>query len=341
MRVSLLFNDIDRDKSKVANLSMDLQQQIIEAEKRIRPYLRETPLEYSYPLNKMSGCEVYLKLENLQITGSFKARGALNKILSLKDSSAKIVTASTGNHGLGVANALSVVKKNGTIYLPHGASAAKVEAIKMRGVPVEFYGENCEETERYVRKLSETTHQIYVSPYNDEDVMAGQGTIGVELLRQLPDVHSVFISVGGGGLIGGIASYLKEANPKIEVIGCLPENAPVMLECIKAGKIIEVPEKPTLSDATAGGIEAGAITFEICQQCVDEYVLVTENEIAEAMRLVLKHHHLIIEGSAGVALAALLKNRAKYKGKKVAVLICGGNVSETVLKNLICSSTHP
>ena len=315
---------------------MDLRQQIEGAEKRIRPHVRETPLEYSYPLNKISQCEVYLKLENLQVTGSFKARGALNKILSLKDSTSKIVTASTGNHGLGVANALSVVKKDGIIYLPKGASAAKVDAIKMRGVPVEFYGDNCEETERYVRKISEANHQIYVSPYNDIDVMAGQGSIGVELLRQLPDMDAVFISVGGGGLIAGIAAYLKAVNPKIEVVGCLPENAPVMFECIKAGKIIEVPEKPTLSDATAGGIEAGSITFEICQRGIDDYVLVTEDEIAESMRLVLRHHHLIIEGSAGVALAALLRNKEKYKGRKVVVLICGGNVSETVLKKLIC-----
>ncbi len=315
---------------------MDLRQRIEAAEKRIRPHVRETPLEYSYPLNKISQCEVYLKLENLQVTGSFKARGALNKILSLKDSTSKIVTASTGNHGLGVANALSVVKKDGIIYLPKGASAAKVDAIKMRGVPVEFYGDNCEETERYVRKISEANHQIYVSPYNDIDVMAGQGSIGVELLRQLPDMDAVFISVGGGGLIAGIAAYLKAVNPKIEVVGCLPENAPVMFECIKAGKIIEVPEKPTLSDATAGGIEAGSITFEICQRGIDDYVLVTEDEIAESMRLVLRHHHLIIEGSAGVALAALLRNKEKYKGRKVVVLICGGNVSETVLKKLIC-----
>ena len=220
--------------------------------------------------------------------------------------------------------------------MPKGASAAKVDAIKMRGVPVEFYGDNCEETERYVRKISEANHQIYVSPYNDIDVMAGQGSIGVELLRQLPDMDAVFISVGGGGLIAGIAAFLKAVNPKIEVVGCLPENAPVMFECIKAGKIIEVPEKPTLSDATAGGIEAGSITFEICQRGIDDYVLVTEDEIAESMRLVLRHHHLIIEGSAGVALAALLRNKEKYKGRKVVVLICGGNVSETVLKKLIC-----
>lgn len=315
---------------------MEIKEKIIEAEKRIRPYLRETPLEYSYALNKMTGSEVYLKLENIQITGSFKARGALNKILLLKDSSSRIVTASTGNHGLGVANALSVVKKEGTIYLPATASPAKVEAIKMRGVPVEFYGDNCEETEQHVRSLSENTNQVYVSPYNDEDVMAGQGSIGIELLRQLPDLDAVFISVGGGGLIAGIASYVKAVNPKIEVVACLPENAPVMYECIKAGKIIDVPEKPTLSDATAGGIEAGSITFDVCQQLVDTYITVSEDEIMDSMKLVMKHHHQIIEGSAGVAVASLLKERDRYKGKKVVIIICGGNVSEVVLKRLIC-----
>ncbi len=319
-------------KSKV----MEMKEKIVEAEKRIRPYLRETPVEYSYVLANMTGCEVYLKLENIQITGSFKARGALNKILSLQSSKAKIITASTGNHGLGVANALAVVKKEGTIYLPKGASPAKVEAIKMRGAPVEFYGENSDETEQYVRKLSETTGQIYVSPYNDEEVVAGQGTIGVELLRQVPELDAVFVSIGGGGLIGGIASYLKAVNPNIEVVGCLPENAPAMYECIKAGKIIEVPEKPTISDGTAGGLEPGSITFGICQKYVDSYITVTEEEIISAMKLVIKHQHLIIEGSAGVAVAALIKDKERFKGKKVAVIICGGNVSETVLKSLIC-----
>jgi len=315
---------------------VNLPEQIIAAEKRIRPYVRETPLEYSYVLTRMTGSEAYLKLENQQVTGSFKARGALNKIVSLKNSKTKIVTASTGNHGLGVANALSVVKKEGTIYLPHDASAAKVEAIRMRGIPVEFYGDNCEETERYVRALAEKTHQIYVSPYNDIEVLAGQGSIGVELYRQLPDMDCVFVSVGGGGLIGGIAAYLKSVNSNIEIVGCLPENAPAMYECIQAGKIIDVPEKPTLSDGTAGGIEAGSITFEICQRSVDDYMLVSEDEILAAMKIVLLHHHLIIEGSAGVAVAALLKAKEKYKGKKVAVIICGGNVSEAVLKKLIC-----
>ncbi|MEJ0054559.1 MAG: pyridoxal-phosphate dependent enzyme [Bacteroidota bacterium] len=237
---------------------MELKERIIEAEKRIRPYLRETPLEYSYSLSKMTESDVYLKLENLQVTGSFKARGSLNKILLLKDTTSKIVTASTGNHGLGVANALLTVKKEGTIYLPRTASPAKVDAIRARGIPIEFQGDSGEEAEQYARKISETSDVLYVSPYNDIDVVAGQGTIGVELLRQLPDMDCIFISIGGGGLIGGIAAYLKAINPRIKVIGCLPENAPVMYECIKAGKIIQnVPEKPTLSDGTAGGIEEG------------------------------------------------------------------------------------
>ena len=316
---------------------MNRKDRITEAEKRIRPHVRETPLEYSYILNKLTGSEAYLKLENIQVTGSFKARGALNKILTLPKSSAKIITASTGNHGLGVANALTVVKREGTIYLPKNASPAKVEAIQARGVPVEFHGESGEITEQYARQLAESTSQIYVSPYNDEDVIAGQGSIGVELLRQMPDLDAVFVSVGGGGLIAGIASYLKAVNPKIEIVACFPENAPVMLECIKAGEIIDVPEKPTLSDGTAGGIEAGSITFDICQQCIDHFITVTEEEILDSMKLIVKHHHLIIEGSAGVAVASLLKEKDRYCGKKVAVLICGGNVSEAVLKRLICS----
>jgi threonine dehydratase len=315
---------------------MDIKERILAAEAAIRPYLRETPLEYSYALSKLTGAEVYLKLENIQITGSFKARGALNKVLSLQGVEGRIVTASTGNHGLGVANALSVVKRPGTIFLPSNASPAKVDAIKMRGVPVEFYGETCEETEAYVRSQSDKTGDIYVSPYNDADVMAGQGSIGVELERELPGLDAVFVSVGGGGLIGGIASYLKAVKPSVDMVGCLPENAPVMLECIKAGKIIEVPEQPTLSDGTAGGLEAGSITFEACRDLVDHYFLVSEAEIASAMKLVLKHHHLIIEGAAGVSVAALLKHADAYIGKKVVIIICGGNVSEKVVKQIVC-----
>lgn len=323
----------------IKNLSLFMKLdkgEILQAEKSIRPYIRETPLEYSYPLSTMWGGHVYLKLENIQITGSFKARGSMNKVLSLKNDSRNIVTASTGNHGLGVANALNALNKKGTIYLPSKASPAKVEAIKQRGVPIEFHGKSGEVTEKYTRQLAKETNQVYVSPYNDEEVIAGQGTIGVELFRQLPDLDAVFVSIGGGGLIAGIATYLKSVKPDIKIIGCLPANAPVMYECIKAGKIIDVPEQPTLSDGTAGGMDHDSITFEICKNLIDDFVLVSEDEILNAMRLVLKHHHQVIEGSAGVAVASILKIKDQYKKKKVAAIICGGNVSEAVLKKVVC-----
>ncbi len=313
-----------------------LFEKIKKAEDNIRSYIRETPLEYSYPLSKTSGCQVYLKLENIQITGSFKARGSLNKVLSLTDDSREVITASTGNHGLGVANALNEVGRKGTIFLPSKASTAKVEAIKQRGVDVEFYGESGEVTEIYARKLADETNKIYISPYNDEEVIAGQGTIGVELFRQLPQLDAVFVSIGGGGLIAGIAAYLKTVNPQIKIIGCLPAHAPVMYECIQANKIIEVKEKPTLSDGTAGGIDHDSITFELCKSLVDDYVLVSEEEILNAMKVVLNSHHLVIEGSAGVSVAAITKQKGKFQGKKVAAIICGGNVSERVLKKVVC-----
>lgn len=314
----------------------NLVEKIIRAEKIIRPFVRETPLEYSYPLSADTDCEVYLKLENLQVTGSFKARGSMNKILSLKNDKRKVITASTGNHGLGVANALKATQKEGTIFLPTKASVAKVEAIKQSGIAVEFHGDSGEITEVYARQLAEKSNQVYVSPYNDEDVIAGQGTIGVELYRQLPNLDAVFVSIGGGGLVAGIAAYLKSVNPNIKIIGCLPANAPVMYECIKAGKVIDVPEQPTLSDGTAGGIDHDAITFELCRDLIDEYILTSEEEILSAMRMVLKQHHQVIEGSAGVAVAAILQLREKFKGKIVAAVICGGNVSEAVLKKVVC-----
>lgn len=306
------------------------------ADRMVRPAIRETPLEYSHYLSVNTGSEVFLKMENVQVTGSFKARGALYKVKSLENDMREIITASTGNHGLGVANALGITGRKGTIFLPTKASTAKVDAIRSRNVPIEFHGDSGEITEVYARKLATENNKVYISPYNDEDVIAGQGTIGVELTRQLPDIDAVFVSIGGGGLISGIGTYLKSVNPSIQVIGCLPENAPVMYECIRAGKVIDVPENPTLSDGTAGGIDHDSITFDICKQVVDEYVLVSEEEIMEAMRIALKKHHMVIEGSAGVAIASILKSKDKFKGKKVVAVLCGCNVSDNVLKKMVC-----
>ena len=169
--------------------------------------------------------------------------------------------------------------------------------------------------------------KTYLSPYSDIDVIAGQGTIGLELAEQCPDLAAVFACVGGGGLIGGIGSYLKAQLPDVDIIGCYAENAPAMYECLKMGEIFDVPESETLSDGSAGGIEKGAITFPICQQVIDRHVLISETEIAEAMRDTATNERFIIEGSAGVAVAAALKTASDYRGKNIAVVICGRNVA--------------
>jgi len=175
----------------------------------------------------------------------------------------------------------------------------------------------------------------YLSPYNDEHVIAGQGSCGVEIARQLSPVDAVFVAVGGGGLISGIGSFLKSVNPAVEIVSCQPEASQVMTESVKAGEIVDLPSESTLSDGTAGGIEAGAITFEICRDVVDRYVLVTEEEIAESMRQFIDSHHMLPEGAAGVALAGFLKVAGDYRGKNVVIVICGANISRDTLKKVI------
>jgi len=317
----------------------DIRQEALEAEQRIRPYVRETPVEFSSYLSKRGNCKVFLKLENIQLSGSFKFRGAVNKLLSLskKDRAKGVVTASSGNHGCAFAHACHILDLKGTIYLPSYASPAKIEAIRQYDVELLFYGDDCgQETEVYARNIAEETGQVYISPYNDPKVIGGQGTIGIELERQLKQIDSVFVCVGGGGLIGGIAGYLKSKDKNIEIIGCQPENSAVMYESIKAGQIIEMVSQTTLSDGSAGGIEPGAITFEICRDYVDDYILVSEKEIKDAILFVLEKHQMIIEGAAAVTVASFLKRKHRLSGKRVVLVISGAKISLEILKNIIC-----
>jgi threonine dehydratase len=318
---------------------IDVKQEVLAAEKRIRPYIRETPLEYSLALSQKTKCQVYLKCENFQYTGAFKVRGAFNKLLTLTPDEQKqgIVTASSGNHGTAVAYSIHQLPIPGLIFLPENASSAKIANIRNFGIPLEFYGTDCMHTEMHARDYAKQYGKIYISPYNDSKIIAGQGTIAVELTRQLAHIDVVLVPVGGGGLISGIAGYIKGVNPDIKVIGCLPENSPVMAASIKAGKIIDMETLPTLSDATAGGIEHGTITFEICQQFVDDYILVTENEIKSAIIETISSQHMLIEPAAGVAVASLLKNSEKFQGLNVVVILCGANVSLNTLKDILAS----
>ena len=277
-----------------------------------------------------------MKLENLQLTGSFKLRGAVNKILSLRKSQLDkgIVTASSGNHGAAVSLALKKLNTPGLIFVPDYASEAKLESIRNNGAEIRKYGTDQVETEIHAREYARETGMTFISPYNDPVVVGGQGTIGVELTRQMKELDAVFVSIGGGGLVSGIAAYLKTVRPGIEIIGCSPENSKVMMESVKAGKILELPSLPTISDGTAGGLDPGTITFDLCRDLVDDYVAVTEDEIKDSMKLFMKSHHMMIEGAAGVALAPLFKYGKRFAGKKVAVIICGANISTEALKTL-------
>lgn len=318
----------------------DIKNEVLAAESRIRPYIRETPLEFSVPLSKMTNCNVYLKCENLQYTGAFKVRGAFNKLLSLTSEQKKqgIVAASSGNHGAAVAYALSKLKIPGIVFVPENASPTKIDNIRNYDVPLEFHGTDVMQTEIHALEYAKQHNKIYVSPYNDPKVIAGQGTISLELSKQINKVDVILVAVGGGGLISGIAGYIKSISPKTKIIGCLPENSPVMAESIKAGKIIEMTTFPTLSDATSGGIEPGSITFELCKHYIDNTILISEEEIKEAILTLIKTHHLLIEGAAGVALAAVLKNKNHFHGKNVIVILSGANIGLETLKQVISSA---
>jgi threonine dehydratase len=306
-----------------------------EAERRIRPHVRRTPLVRSDRLSASAGRDVYLKLENLQVTGSFKIRGVMNRLLTLAagERSRGLVTASTGNHGLAVAHAARLLGLDATIVLPRTADPTKVARLRALGVAVESRGAECAESEAWARAFAEPSGRLYLPPYNDPEVVAGQGTIGPELLADLEHVDAVFASVGGGGLIAGVTGFLKDAGQATRAFGCLPENSPVMYDSVKAGRIVESKIRPTLSDSTAGGVEPGAMTFDLCRRLVDDWVLVTESEIRRAMALVALEHDLRIEGAAGVAVAGFLRSVGDLgPGGNAVIVICGGNIDRAAFE---------
>ena len=321
---------------------MDILREIRRAEERIRPHIRETILEYSPILSELGGANVYCKLENLQHTGSFKARGAMNKVLSLapEQRASGVVTASTGNHGAAVAYSLGKLKLSGLVFVPEIADPSKVQAIQRLGAEVRYYGQDCAEAEVHAREYAAQAGMTYVSPYNDPQVVGGQGTIAVELARQLEHIDAVYVSLGGGGMISGIASYLKSVQPGVKIIGCSPEHSQVMIQSVKAGRILDLPSLPTLSDGTAGGIEPGAITFDLCREWVDDYVTVTEEEIASNLRLFIGAHHMLIEGAAAVAIAAYQKTSECFVGQNVVVVICGANIGLRTLRKVLGDSVQ-
>ena len=300
----------------------------------IKHYIVKTPLTYSERLSNEINSNIFLKLENLQKTGSFKARGALNKILNINNSK-DVVAASSGNHGAAVSYALSKKNMNGTIYVPENVKKSKVKNIESYGSKVVKFGDDCLDAENEAIRVSKENNLTFVSPYNDLDIVSGQGTIGVEILNDNNEIDVVFITVGGGGLISGVGSYLKSINPSIKVIGCSPVNSSIMINSIKKGKIINTESKDTLSDGSAGGVEEGSITFDICKELIDDYCLVSEDEISLQIKNSLNIDKMLIEGSAAVAIASAIKMKSQLVDKNVVIVICGGNIGSDTLKKIL------
>ena len=300
-----------------------------EAHRAVRPQVPVSALQLSEPLSSDLGCSVFLKNEHLQPGGSFKIRGATNKIRILAEAQrrAGVTTASTGNHGQAVARAGSLAGVPVTVYVSATTARPKIDAIRALGAGLVVVDGPPIEAELLARRHAAEQGKVYVSPYNDLDVIAGQGTLGLELVEQAADLDAVFISVGGGGLISGVGTVLKKLSPHTRVIGVWPENSPCMLAAMTAGQIVDVNEKETLSDATAGAIELNAVTLPLCREVIDATVTVTEAQIGRAMRMIADAEHWIVEGSAGVALAGLAKLAETFRDKKVAVVLCGRNIA--------------
>lgn len=317
---------------------MDVRKEVLDAEMRIRDYIRETPIEYSPFLSKKGKGKVFLKLENFQITSSFKLRGALNKLLFFKEQGIKegFITASTGNHGAAFAYSLEKLGMFGSIYLPKTISSAKLEALRDYNVELKYYGTDCIDTEDYAKKVAVKENKHYISPYNDPQIIGGQGTIGIELERQLDVLDSVFVPIGGGGLISGVGGYLKSINPDIEIVGCQPINSPVMYESLRKGRVIDMESKSTLSDGTAGGIEKDSVTFDICKQSVDNFELVSEEEIKRAIRLIFEKHFMTVEGAAALSVASFIKREEQYSEQNVVLIVSGAKISLDVMKKVFC-----
>lgn len=304
------------------------------AKQRIQSNVRRTPLIHSLWLTQTADTSVFLKAENLQQTRSFKIRGAINKLTSLTEEERErgVIVVSSGNHGRAVAYVAKQLGMKAVICLSERAPRNKVESIKYLTAEVVVHGECYNEAEQYSHYLEKKRGLTYITS-DDPFIIAGHATIGIELLEDLPEIDAVLVPVSAGGLIGGIGQVLKSVDPKVRMIGVSMKREPVMYRSLKAGKIVQnVEEKETLADALAGGIDPNnKYTFRMCQKYIDEFILVSEEEIAEAMAFALEKHHLVVEGAGAVGIAALMSRKVGKLRGNVAIVVTGGNVDLPLL----------
>lgn len=319
--------------SNMENVTFEM---IIEAARNLKGVIKETDFCYAEALSERVGGQVYLKLENLQQSGSFKIRGAYNKMLHLTDEEKKcgVVASSAGNHAQGVAISATKLGIKSTIVMPKSAPFAKIFATRNYGGEVVLEGEIYDDAYQKALEIEEATCSTFVHPFNDPYVIAGQGTIGLELMEEQPDLDVILVPIGGGGIAAGIAMAVKTINPNIKVIGVQTKNAPSMHQALRDGKIGTVKVTKTIADGIAVATP-GDLTFPIIQQYVDEIVTVSETEISQAFLFLLEGCNLVCEGAGAVSVAAMLSNKVDLKDKKVGAILSGGNIDTNLIESII------
>jgi threonine dehydratase len=312
---------------------------IQDAQKAIAPFIKHTPLVQSKFLSTFCGCPLFLKLENLQITGSFKPRGVFNKLLNLSSEEKErgIITASAGNHGHAVAFAAQKLNCYARVVVPLSTPRVKITGIKKYGADLVLFGESYDEAERKAKELAAKDGCIYISPYNDELIIAGHGTIGLEIIEELPNVDTVLVPLGGGGLISGVSIAIKNCKPKTQIIGAQSQASPVMYESLMVGKIIDFQKviKKSVAEGLSGNV--GPITFAIVQRYVDNVVLVKEKTLRHAISLLWNHDKYVIEGSGAAAVAPVMENKSVFKDKIVVSVLTGGNIDNDLFQTILRS----
>ena len=314
-------------------------EKIKDAHKKILPYVNYTPLVHSEYLSNYSN--VKLKLENFQITGSFKLRGALNKLLSLSKSEKEkgVIAVSTGNHGKGVAYASKVLGIKSTIYMSSMVPQYRRKAIENLGAKVEIVGQNSDEADLFAKNLAKEKNISLIHPFDDEDIIIGQGTVGLEMLEQFPDADTIIIPTSGGGLVSGIAQAIKLQKPKIKIISVSMERGPSMYDSLKKGVPVDVEELETLADCLGGRIGLdNKFTFNIVKEYVDDFVLVSEEKIAEGIKINFLEHKIVSEGAAATSIMVVKEKLSSHIGKNIICLICGGNIDAQLFNKVLSSA---
>lgn len=311
-----------------------LEKEIREAYQKIEGEILKTPIEFSPELSRISGARVFLKMEHLQYTGSFKIRGVCNKINTIPVSGLQkeFVAASTGNHAAAFTYAAEKFGFRGVLFLPENVNEVKRKVLKSGKIKIHLHGKNSVETESYASRYAKESDGVLIHPYNDRDVIIGQGTIGLEIMEQWPRVNTILAPIGGGGLISGLSSYFH--GKEVDIISCQPKNACEMYDSIQKGSIVEPSKKATIADATAGGIEADSLTFEICKNELEQFELIAEDEIKNAVTFMVEHHQTIIEPGAALPVSAMFRSK-KYQGKNVVLVITGKKINPDLLTEIL------